>query len=107
MRTSVDQDTCFEAKSGHIGGIPLYCSFHGYRPNSVHQHFGTYNLLCDCDVLHVHVQGEGWFGEDGLLLCQPNPLKKIHTRPMLLQYEGAEHVEPRKVCGVWCVWVDV
>ena len=49
----------------------------------------------------VHVQGEGLFGEDGLLLCQPNPLKKIRARQTLLQYEGTEHVEPRGVCGMW------
>ena len=66
----------------------------------------------------VHVQGEGWFGEDGQLLYQPNPLKKIHARQMLLQHEGTEHVEPRKVCGVCglmcecvcvcvCVWACV
>ena len=46
---------------------------------------------------HCSVQGEGWFGEDGLLLCQPDPLRKIHTRPMLLQYEGTEHIESRGV----------
>ena len=35
------------------------------------------------------------------MLCQPDPLRKIHTRPMLLQYEGTEHIESRRVCVLY------
>ena len=87
-------------------GVAILEGFHCIAASMVTDHIVYISILayitCCVTVTSciVHVQGEGWFGEDGLLRCQPNPLKKIHARQMLLQYEGTEHVEPRRVCGV-------
>ena len=88
-----------------IGGIPLYCSFHGYRPNNVHQHFGIYNLLCDCDILHCTCAGWGmvWWGWSVAVSTKPSQEDPRKT--------NVAAARGNRTCGakegVWCVWVNV
>ena len=69
----------------------------------------VYVCVCVCVCVHVHVcmrvflhqwmcvchcvcfsplskKGEGWFGEDGLLVCQPSPLREVPVRPAILAH---------------------
>ena len=52
---------------------------------------------CECVCVCVYVsvclsalspfpKGEGWFGEDGLLVCQPSPLRVVPVRPAILAH---------------------
>ncbi|KAL5457110.1 hypothetical protein EMCRGX_G034349 [Ephydatia muelleri] len=56
--------------------------FVGQRPNVR----WTNQARMENRLLQRDKKGEGWFGEDGLLVCQPSPLRVVPVRPAILAH---------------------
>lgn len=64
-------------------------------------------LLSSCVGIYLYIvclQGAGWFGENGLLRVQPNPLSQLRARPSVFQYPTQRSVSFKRVrCSTYII----
>ncbi|XP_064382985.1 coiled-coil and C2 domain-containing protein 2A-like [Halichondria panicea] len=94
VRVAREEDTFFTPSTTPVSaeqktpdsGPPHYAQDEGLYVGERPHVLWTNQVAMENRLLRREDKGAGWFGDDGLLLVQPNPLSQIRTRPPILQY---------------------